>query len=194
MVAENEYPRRSSERVAAGASSKSEEVLMNNRSPINRFFTLSAVVSMIATLSACEGAPSPTESLSPRFLKGATYRGTFSVTFNNYENYYFPLTQSGSISIQFFDYWYSYSAKVSYTSSTFGTSAYVYEILADKGSYSKSGNKIEVYDVARGRFDGIWHNSLYMDSIFTLTTVGKQLVFSQNNSFADWSFRLVRTR
>jgi hypothetical protein len=140
-------------------------------------------ISLMFLLSNCSNLTSPTENI---VLKKGTYSGTFSVTFKNYKNYSYPVTQTGTISILFADSIYNYSAKINYSSDSISTDS-----LKDFGRYSIQSNKIIINDISWWRMDPHWHNGLYLENTFNIENIDGRFRIFQDNSFAQWDLNLV---
>jgi hypothetical protein len=133
------------------------------------------------SINSCRKSDSPTEPLP--FSKGE-YTGTFSVTFKDYNKG--PLTQSGTISFTFSDSTYAYSANVTYASDTSA-----FSLLNDQGRYSKIQLSLSMTDISTKIVGPNRRNSLYLDGVFSLQSVGTQFSISQDDTFATWNLELV---
>lgn len=121
----------------------------------------------------------------PTSIDKGEYSGTFSVTYKRYQNTN-SLTQTGKLSIIFYDSTYDYSATVKYSTGT-----NTYSFLKDNGRYSKSEANIIMNDDSWEMMDPRWHNSLYLFDTFNIKYSINKIEISQDNDFANWQLNLI---
>lgn len=125
-----------------------------------------------------------TSTTEPISIDEREYSGTFSVTYKNYNNSS-QFTQTGKLSIIFYDSTYDYSATVEYSTDT-----NTYSFLKDKGRYSKSEANIIMNDDSWELMMPGWNNSLYLFDTFNIKYNINKIEISQDNDFANWQLNL----
>jgi len=150
------------------------------------------VLLLTLVLGACKDGDSTS---GPIPFEGGTFSGNFSVTFKDYQNCSSPLTQTGTVQLTFITQnTYKYNCAVVSSAWSAHCGATIYDSLSDFGSSLFLGRSMIMRDLAVGRMDPMWHNSLYLRDTLSVVTVGNYMELSRENHFAIWRLQLFRLK
>jgi hypothetical protein len=137
------------------------------------------LVLVTISFAACEKANNPVAPVTLN-KNTQTYSGTFDVTYKDYKNTPHSVSVSGEISFIFDGDTYSYDAQVVNTQDNV-----VETTLHDQGTFSITGNKIEMYDNATRLMNPTWQPSLYLSGTYSYLKGDNQITIEGTGNFGS---------